>query len=206
MRTLSVGSTLVRLPKLKTVAAATLLACSTLSLCAPWDSGLLQVDNSGRYLTNGNKPFFWLGDTAWQLFHELNREDAKLYLEDRRKKGFNVIQAVLLAEQANHNSANAYDDLPLENGNAANRITTPGSSTSKEVEYEYWDHVDWIVTEAEKRGMYVAMLPAWGRNRVVLNESNQRSVTMENVVSYSRFLAECKVWQSPYYGQYSDCQ
>ena len=39
-------------------------------------------------------PFFWLGDTAWRLFEKLDREEAQRYLENRRQKGFTVIQAV----------------------------------------------------------------------------------------------------------------
>jgi hypothetical protein len=37
------------------------------------------VDPSGRYLVDGDgRPFFWLGDTAWNLFQIPNREDAEL--------------------------------------------------------------------------------------------------------------------------------
>jgi hypothetical protein len=31
-------------------------------------------------------------------------------------------------------------------------------------EYDYWDHVDFIVDEAAKRGIYMAMVPIWGSN------------------------------------------
>jgi hypothetical protein len=47
----------------------------------------------GRYLvTERGEPFFYLGDTAWELFHRLTREEADLYLKDRAAKGFTVIQ------------------------------------------------------------------------------------------------------------------
>ena len=47
----------------------------------------------GRYLvTERGEPFFYLGDTAWELFHRLTREEAELYLKDRAAKGFTVIQ------------------------------------------------------------------------------------------------------------------
>ena len=39
-----------------------------------------------------------IGDTAWELFHRLNREDAMMYLENRADKVFTVIKAVVLAE------------------------------------------------------------------------------------------------------------
>ena len=55
----------------------------------------LRVSDNGRYLqTLDGKPFFWLGDTAWELFHRLSREEAEMYLKNRAAKGFTVIQAV----------------------------------------------------------------------------------------------------------------
>lgn len=44
------------------------------------------------------QPFFYLGDTAWELFHRLDKTETELYLQDRATKGFAVIQAVVLAE------------------------------------------------------------------------------------------------------------
>jgi hypothetical protein len=60
----------------------------------------LRVSSGGRHLeTLDGRPFFWLGDTAWELFHRLDREEADLYLATRAAQGFNVVQAVVLAEQ-----------------------------------------------------------------------------------------------------------
>ena len=36
------------------------------------------------------------GDTAWLLFQKLDRAETERYLEDRRRKGFNVVLAVAL--------------------------------------------------------------------------------------------------------------
>ena len=59
----------------------------------------LEVSKNGRHLVDKNgKPFLYLGDTAWELFHKLNREEATDYLQNRAEKGFTVIQAVVLAE------------------------------------------------------------------------------------------------------------
>jgi len=57
--------------------------------------------------------FFYLGDTAWELFHRLNREEAVRYLDARAAQGFTVIQAVALAELDGITVPNAYGDLPL---------------------------------------------------------------------------------------------
>ncbi len=89
--------------------------------------------------------FFWLGDTAWELFHRLNREQAQQYLQNRADKGFTVIQAVVLAELDGLNTPNPYGDKPLIN----NDPTKPNEA--------YFKHVDFIVREAEKRGLIIAM-------------------------------------------------
>ena len=70
-----------------------------ISLVVFSSSAQLRVSENQRYLqTADGKPFFWLGDTAWELFHRLTREEAEKYLKNRADKGFTVIQAVALAE------------------------------------------------------------------------------------------------------------
>jgi hypothetical protein len=60
-------------------------------------TGKLHVSANHHFLVKEDgTPFFWLGDTGWLLFSKLNREEAVKYLEDRRKKGFNVIQVMVL--------------------------------------------------------------------------------------------------------------
>ena len=59
----------------------------------------LRVSPDHRHLQyRSGEPFFYLGDTAWELFHRLDREEADQYLTNRANKGFTVIQAVVLAE------------------------------------------------------------------------------------------------------------
>ena len=56
----------------------------------------LKVSENKRFLvTADGQPFFWLGDTAWELFHRLTREDAERYLRNRAERRFTVIQAVV---------------------------------------------------------------------------------------------------------------
>src|SRR3954471_23427594 len=82
-------------------------------------------DNRHFLMTEDGKPFFWLGDTGWLLFGKLNREEAARYLEDRKAKGFNVIQVMVLHSL---NVVNAYGDRALRNRNVASPDTTPGRS------------------------------------------------------------------------------
>ena len=81
----------------------------------------LQVSENNRFLQyEDGTPFFYLGDTAWELFHRLNKEEVDFYLKDRASKGFTVIQAVVLAELDGINTPNAYGHLPLEDRNPLN--------------------------------------------------------------------------------------
>src|SRR5688572_33048738 len=84
----------------------------------------LKVSPNGRYfMTADGKPFFWLGDTGWLLFSKLKREEAIKYLDDRKQKGFNVIQVMVLHTTA---VVNAYGDTALIQRNVAQPNTTPG--------------------------------------------------------------------------------
>ena len=46
-------------------------------------SAQLRVSDNHRYLVGADgSPFFYLGDTAWELFHRTDRKEADLYLEE----------------------------------------------------------------------------------------------------------------------------
>lgn len=102
--------------------------------------GRIMVSENHRFLQHEDgTPFFYLGDTAWELFHRLSREEADAYLSDRASKGFTVIQAVAIAELDGHTVPNAYGHLPLDDFNPASPAVTDGPDN------DYWDHVDYIV-------------------------------------------------------------
>jgi hypothetical protein len=112
---------------------------------------LLKISKNQRYLvTQDNEPFFWLGGTAWELIHRLNREEIDIYLTDRADKGFTVIQTVILAELDGLNTPNAYGHTPLLNND-------PG-----EINEQYFELVDYVIKKAEQLGLYVGLLPTWG--------------------------------------------
>ena len=123
---------------------------------------LLKVSENKHFLIKENgDPFFWLGDTGWLLFSKLNREEAKEYLNDRATKGFNVIQVMLLHSL---DETNVYGDSALIKKDLSQPATTPGNSFSNPDEYDYWDHVDYIIDLAEQKGLYMALVPVWGSN------------------------------------------
>ena len=90
----------MRRPRLARSTLRTLLAV-TLATISPGDlvaaSHPLRVAAGGRHLVDADgRPFLYLADTAWQLFHRLTLEEAERYLNDRAEKGFTVVQAVVL--------------------------------------------------------------------------------------------------------------
>jgi hypothetical protein len=125
---------------------------------------LLKVSEDRRFLLKeDSSPFFWLGDTAWEIFHRLNREEVDLYLENRAERKFNVIQAVALAELHGIEVENAYGRKPLlKNSNGEYDPTMPDLEVVGDNNYTYWDHVDYVIDKAALLGLYIAFLPTWG--------------------------------------------
>lgn len=137
----------------------------------------LRISANKRYFqTADGKPFFWLGDTGWLLFKKCNKEDAIKYLDDREEKGFNVIQVMLLHEL---NATDAYGDSAL----IGHDVSRPNIKKESELSahYDYWDHVDFIIDEAAKRGIYMALVPVWG--------GNIKHISVAQAKSYATFLA-----------------
>ena len=59
----------------------------------------LKVSPDGHHLqTADGKPFFYIADTAWELIHRLDRNEADTYLKLRQAQGYNVVQTVVLSE------------------------------------------------------------------------------------------------------------
>jgi hypothetical protein len=130
----------------------------------------VRISETGRSMEYANgKPFFWLGDTAWELFHRLKIEEIENYLDNRKEKGFNVIQCVVLAELDGVLVPNRYGHVPFLD-NDPTRFNE-----------HYFQLVDTVVKMAEKKGMYLAILPTWGdkvtlkyggAGPVIFNEQN----------------------------------
>jgi len=162
----------------------TLVFCITYTLTAqpwkmPWpnlekENSRLTIGPEGRFLFyEDGEPFFYLGDTAWELFHKLDREEADYYLQNRSQKGFTVIQAVVLAQLGGLTRTNAYDALPLVD-------TDPAQPNEK-----YFEHVDYIVNKAEELGLFIGMLPTWGSH---WKTTEGNIFTVENAEQFGQFL------------------
>ena len=109
---------------------------------------MLKVSSNQRFIVRDDgAPFFYLADTAWELFHRLTLAEAELFLRDRAAKGFTVIQAVALAELDGLHTPNMRGDLPLIDDDPAR----PNEA--------YFEHIDAVVDLAAALGLHVGMLP-----------------------------------------------
>ncbi|MBX3255183.1 MAG: glycoside hydrolase family 140 protein [Chitinophagaceae bacterium] len=137
------------------------------------------VSDNRHFIMRDGKPFFWLGDTGWELFHRLNREQADQYLARRSEQGFTVIQAVALAEFDGLHTPNPYGDLPLLNDNPA----TPNE--------KYFQHVDYIIDKAAALNLVIGLLPTWGDKIWKSGWGKGPEVfTIQNAKQYGKWLAE----------------
>lgn len=134
-------------------------------------------DNRHLMLADGT-PFFYLADTAWNLFHLLTRGEIDHYLTTRAAQRFNVIQAVALSEFDGLRTPNAYGELPLIDLDPCR----PNEA--------YFAHVDWAISRMAELGMWCGFPPTWG------DKWNQRwgkgpeIFTTENAYAYGQWLGE----------------
>ena len=150
----------------------------------------LGVSENGRYLVRPDgKPFFWLGDTAWLLSQMTTREDADLYLKTRAQQGFSVIQAAIVMGEERVGGTlrpNVYGDLAFSNNDPASPLVTPGNDPGQAQQYDYWDHVDYIIERAATHGLTLGLLPlfvGWGGD-------GYKYLTPERAYGYGLFLGQ----------------
>ncbi|RXK86722.1 glycoside hydrolase family 140 protein [Filimonas effusa] len=151
-----------------------LLLMAGIAVEAQQTTPALKISSNNRFFANADgSPFFWLGDTGWLLFSKLTREEAVRYLSDRKAKGFNVIQAMVLHTVK---AANVYGDSALIKRNVATPLLKK--------DHDYWQHVDYIVDQAAAMGIYVAMVPIWG------TDVKEGYVNSKQAAVYASFLAK----------------
>lgn len=141
--------------------------------------GRLMVSENKRFLVfEDGTPFFYLGDTGWELFHRLNKEETEKYLENRRSKGFTVIQAVVLAELDGLNVPNMEGNKPL----IGNDPLRPNE--------DYFAHVDWVIKKAAEKGIFIGLLPTWGDKWNKRWGTGPEIFNPENARAWGKFLGE----------------
>jgi hypothetical protein len=139
----------------------------------------LKASADGRYLVDAaGKPFFYHGDTAWQITKKLTREEAEVYLDDRTARGFTAIQVQAFSREAGP-ITNRYGHEPFS---PPDDILKPNEA--------YWKHVDFVLEAAEQRGFFVAFAPLWLRWGGADQEGWRYHLTDANAAAFGRWIAQ----------------
>jgi hypothetical protein len=93
--------------------------------------------------------FLIRGDSPWSLMTAITDEEVAVYLDDRKKKGFNSV-LVNLIEHYFNGPANRDGETPF---------TTEGDFLAPNE--AYFAHVDGVIRAAEQRGINVFLAPAY---------------------------------------------
>jgi Tol biopolymer transport system component len=107
--------------------------------------GPVRVSQDGRsFVDQAGEPFFWLGDTQWELFHAFTVRDAASICEDRKSKGFSVLQIMILGVGGG-TKPNVEGEKPFLNDDPL----TPNE--------RYFAHVDRMIETANEKGLVCAI-------------------------------------------------
>ena len=138
----------------------------------------LQVSDNRRFLvTADGRPFFWLGDTAWELFHRLDpRRRRTLSAEPRRpalhRDPGGRARGVRRPDAAERLRPHA---APQQRPDAAERATTSRTWTGSS-------------TAPTRSGLYVGFLPTWGDKWNKKCGAGPEIFTPENAAIYGEWL------------------
>lgn len=119
----------------------------------PFDvHGLPRVAPGGRHLmhTDGT-PWFYLSDTAWEIVWKARMEEFRVYLADRRAKGFNGVQMCAISHQLNG---------PRGMMNQKGELTFL-DTTLLLPDPAYFRTLDTMVTMMNDSGMMAVISPIW---------------------------------------------
>jgi hypothetical protein len=130
----------------------------------------IRVSENGRYFVDdGGAPFFWLGDTQWDLFRSFATEDARAVLERRKEQGFNAFQ-VMITGEGEGKVPNLAGETPWVDDDPA----TPNET--------YFEQVDRVIEIAGELDLII--VPG------IFHQLQRDTITTSNARQYARWVAE----------------
>ncbi|SMO70776.1 DUF4038 domain-containing protein [Gracilimonas mengyeensis] len=143
--------------------------------------GWLRVSDNKRYLSyQDGTPFFYLGDTAWEIGWKSTREELVEYIKDRKSKKFSAVQFVPMSHQVigpngvkNQYGETYYldDDFSMPNP-------------------RYFDYIDEIADSLNKAEMVAVIVPLWaGMNELHYDDRyNDYYLSKEESIYIARYI------------------
>lgn len=141
----------------------------------------LKLNAGDRYLVDQkNKPFIWIGDAGWSLFVQISTADAKLYIDNRASKGFNVILSNVLEHYFTTNPPkNYYGQSPFT-----------GVAFQSTCNEKYFAHIDTIVRYAASKNIMMFLFPVYlgyaGGDEGFVQEINAATTTQ--MTTYGNYI------------------
>lgn len=137
----------------------------------------LRISGNRRYFVDGEgKPFFWQGDTEWELFHLFSLADARELLLDRHNQGFNVIQVMVTGVYPEWDASKGMQPWKEQEAWLNRNPLTPNE--------EYFKRADAIIDAAEEHGIILVL----GVYHAKDNDFTR--INGSNVRAWARWLAQ----------------
>lgn len=123
--------------------------------------------NPHLLVTAKEKPVLLNSFTVWKLLRNGSREDVDELIISLKNNKINAISMIALDLEMDDPGRNFYGNYAFELNeenlpNPLKPILTSGNNTDSPVEYDFWDHLDYVVAKTNENGMYVVLHPAWG--------------------------------------------
>ncbi|MGV8093591.1 MAG: DUF4038 domain-containing protein [Mangrovibacterium sp.] len=117
--------------------------------------------------TQSGTPVFLNNYTVWQLLRNGSRADIKEFIGVLQKNQFNVISLMILDINRSQPGKNFYGDMAFELDEKGlpdplKPVLSEGNDPAVAEEYDFWDHLDYVIETAGEMNMYVSLHPAWG--------------------------------------------
>ena len=148
-----------------------------------YSKGFIKPSSDRRYLTySDGSPFFYLGDTAWEITWKSRAPEVLAFIEDRKRKKFSALQIVAMTHQ----------DFNFARFGVMNRQGEPYylNNDYSLPNPRYFDYLDSIVTLANSSGLIVSLVPLWAAMMNLYTPAyNYNQLTVEESLLIAKYLA-----------------
>ncbi len=112
---------------------------------------MLRIGNNKRTIERNGEPFFYLADTVWSAFTNIEKKDWKYFLRKRKDQGFNTLQINLMPQW--DRSVSKEIKMPFE--------VEDNYFNIQKINEAYFEHVDEMLQMVIDEDMVPALVLLW---------------------------------------------
>ncbi|MCD6347989.1 MAG: DUF4038 domain-containing protein, partial [Bacteroidales bacterium] len=162
----------------------------------------VSVTNPHLLETISGVPVFLNNYTVWSLIRNGSREDIAELMTICKSQKFNMISAVIPFLRSNIDSL-TYSSLSFVCDSVgipdpSRPITTPGNNPEVPGEYDFWNHVDFVIDQAAENGIYISLHPTWGN---LVSGGYNGSLAGEKIIFNTTNAYKYGMWLGQRYGE-----